>query len=50
MRRPTVSVALHVAAVLLFVLAAFNVTPFGADYGDLLAAGLAFFALAHVVP
>jgi hypothetical protein len=43
----TVSKLLILAAVICFVLAVFNVD---IDHRDLVAAGLAFFAAAHLVP
>lgn len=40
----------YIAAVVLFLLAALGYHPFGNTQSDLIAFGLAFFALAHILP
>lgn len=50
MRAVSVSVLLYIAAVVLFVLAAFGVTLGSLGELDIVALGLAVFAAAHVVP
>jgi hypothetical protein len=50
MREVAMSRVCYVVAVVVFVLAAFGATAFGASELDVIAAGLAVFALGHAVP